>query len=213
MIEFWWQMVRNLMTHFPSQHNWLTYKGTGTSINVQHFDWWAGSKNWLKIFDGDFSSIFCSRQILLCTFEKNSLTTEKISRNRRLQENMESRQNLFFGAPSVLPPPFPPQSSSVCLCFNATLLGLVRCRDRQSVRRNNWFGRQECGVQRVPSPWSVHPLWDIIDGIVLLPRPPYWQAAMEVSDLTRANKKTNNIKHWFIPIRIIFLVKVNGCCK
>jgi len=34
-----------------------------------------------------------------------------LSRNWQLQENMESRQNLFFGAPSVLLPPFPPQSS------------------------------------------------------------------------------------------------------
>ena len=39
------------------------------------------------------------------------LRTEKLSCNRRLQENMKSRQNLFFVAPSVLPPPFPPQSS------------------------------------------------------------------------------------------------------
>jgi hypothetical protein len=82
-----------------------------------------------------------------------------------------------------------------CLCFNATLLGLVRCRDRQTVRRNNWFGRRECGVQRVPSPRSVHPICDIIDGIVLPPRPPYWQAAMEVSELTRANNKANRMKH------------------
>jgi hypothetical protein len=51
MIEFWWQMVGNLTTHFPSQHSWLTYRGTGTRINVRHFDWWAGSKNWSKIFE------------------------------------------------------------------------------------------------------------------------------------------------------------------
>ena len=65
-----------------------------------------------------------------------------------------------------------------CLCFNATLLGLVRCRDHQTVHRNNGFSRRECGVQRFPSPWSIHPLCDIIDGIVLPPRPPYWQVAM-----------------------------------
>ena len=80
-----------------------------------------------------------------------------------------------------------------CLCFNATLLGLVRCRDHQTVHRNNGFSRRECGVQPVPSPWSVHPLCDIIDGIVLPPRPPYWQAAMEVSDLKRANKIANRM--------------------
>jgi hypothetical protein len=82
-----------------------------------------------------------------------------------------------------------------CLCFNATLLGLVCCPDRQTVRRNNWLSRRECGMQRVPPPWSVHHLCDIIDEIVLPPRPPHWQAAMEVSDLTRAIKKANNIKH------------------
>jgi len=70
MIEFWRQMVRNLMMHFPLQHSWLTYTGTGTSINEQHFDWWAGSKNWLKIFVGNFSLGFSSRQILICTFGK-----------------------------------------------------------------------------------------------------------------------------------------------
>ena len=80
-----------------------------------------------------------------------------------------------------------------CLCFNATLLGLVCCLNRLTILRNNWFGRRECGVQRVPSPWSVHPLCEIIGGIVLPPRPPCWQAAMEVSDLTRATKKANNI--------------------
>ncbi len=48
-------------------------------------------------------------------------------------------------------------------------------------------------MQRVPSPWSVHPLCEIIIGIVLPPRPPCWQAAMEVSDLTSATKKANNI--------------------
>ena len=51
MIDLWWQMVGNLTMHFPSQHSWLTYRGTGTCINVRHFDWWAGSKNWSKIFD------------------------------------------------------------------------------------------------------------------------------------------------------------------
>ena len=71
MIEFWRQMVRNLMTHFSSQHSWLAYKGTGTSINVQHFHWWTGSKNWLKIFVGNyFLSGFSFRQIHL---DKNSL--------------------------------------------------------------------------------------------------------------------------------------------
>ncbi len=80
-----------------------------------------------------------------------------------------------------------------CLCFNATLLGLVCCRYHQTICRKNRFGRRECGVQRASSPWSVHPLCDIIDGIVLPPRPLYWQAVMEVSDLTRANKKANKI--------------------
>jgi hypothetical protein len=51
MIDLWWQMVGNLTMHFPSQHSWLTYRGTGTCINVRHLDWWAGSKNWSKIFD------------------------------------------------------------------------------------------------------------------------------------------------------------------
>jgi hypothetical protein len=38
----------------------------------------------------------------------STLNTEKFSRNRRFQENMESCQNPFFGAPSVLPPHFFP---------------------------------------------------------------------------------------------------------
>jgi hypothetical protein len=54
-------------------------------------------------------------------------------------------------------------------------------------------GRRECGVQRVPLPWSAHPLCDIIDGIVLPPRPPYWQAAMEVSEKnTREQQSKQN---------------------
>jgi len=37
------------------------------------------------------------------------LHTEKLSRNRRLQENMESHQNLFLCALSIAPPFFPIQ--------------------------------------------------------------------------------------------------------
>jgi hypothetical protein len=45
--------------------------------------------------------------------ETISTHTEKLSRNRRLQENMESRQNLCFVVPSVLPPLSPHQSSII----------------------------------------------------------------------------------------------------
>ncbi len=61
-------MVENLMTHFPSQHRLTIYIGTGTSINARHLDWWAGSKNWLKMFVGNFLLGFSSRKNLLCTF-------------------------------------------------------------------------------------------------------------------------------------------------
>ena len=42
-----------------------------------------------------------------------------------------------------------------CLCFNATLLGLVRCRHRQTVRRNNGsvVGSVACSVLRRPGPY------------------------------------------------------------
>ena len=110
----------------------------------------------------------------------------RAKRGQRLKEDRRVAVEYILRRRGMMHPPS-------CLCFNATLLGLVRCRDRQTVRRNNWFGRRECGVQLVPSQWSVHPLCDIIDGIVQPPRPPYWQAVMEVSDQTRANKKANKI--------------------
>ena len=91
-----------------------------------------------------------------------------------------------------------------CLCFNATLLGFVCCCYHQTIRQKNWFSRWECGVQHALSLWSVHPLCDIIDGIVLPPRPPYWQAVLEVSDLTRANKSKQNILLIFTNTNHIF---------
>jgi hypothetical protein len=62
----------------------------------------------LSVLPKQFSVFICwvSSSVLERNYFKAH--TEKLFRNRRLQENMESCQNLFFGAPSVLPPPYFP---------------------------------------------------------------------------------------------------------
>ena len=71
-------------------------------------------------FQNTFESVFWQTTFEIIYWASSSILernyfkahTEKLFRNRRLQENMESCQNLFFGAPSVLPPPLFPNPVS-----------------------------------------------------------------------------------------------------
>ena len=100
-IEFWWQIVRNLTTHFPSQHivDWLTKEQEQVSTCDMLIDGLVQKIGWRSLL-AFFCRVLAPAKSSYVHLKKNSLKCPFPGTDRILRRHSEKTYHSFQGGDS-----------------------------------------------------------------------------------------------------------------